>query len=88
MQKGKGPNVEQAAPTGLLCCRMWALINISGVWSSRLLRCPRRRRACWQGDPEGTAGVQAAEVLQLSPLPQTLSNQYQDCSSCRGQMWL
>lgn len=60
MQKRKGLSGGQAAPMGLLCCRMLALINISGPWSSRLVRCPRRRRAWWQGDPEGTVGVQAA----------------------------
>lgn len=83
MQKGKALSVERAAPMGLLCCRIPALINILRVWSSKLVR---RRRAWWQGDLEGTAGVQAAEVPKLSPLPQTLSNRYQDCSSCRGQM--
>lgn len=40
-QKGKEPRVGQAAPVGLLCCRMPVSINISGAW--RLAR--RRRRA-------------------------------------------
>lgn len=73
MQKRKGPSVGWAGPVGLLCCRMPALINISEAWSSRLVRC-WRRRAWQQGDPEGTAGVQAAEAPQLSPLPQTQPN--------------